>query len=94
MTQEQLGKALQPPMTRASIANIEQGKQRVLVYALVQMAQIFGVEAEDLLPKARTAVPVAAEPDHVRQLEEKLREAAVPADVIKTLAAKFKRRNS
>ncbi len=34
MTQAQLGLVLNPPATRASIANIENGKQRVLVHTL------------------------------------------------------------
>src|SRR6266850_4220472 len=44
LTQAGLGLRLEPPVTRAAIANVENGKQRVLAHTLVQLAQIFRVE--------------------------------------------------
>jgi transcriptional regulator with XRE-family HTH domain len=38
-SQEDLGRRLDPPLTRASIANIESGKQRVLAHRVLQIAQ-------------------------------------------------------
>jgi len=51
MTQEQLGKLLVPKVTRASIANIETGKQRVLAKTLVDLATALKVDVHDLLPR-------------------------------------------
>lgn len=50
MTQTQLGSTLVPPSTRASIANIENGKQRVLVHTLVQLARALETKVEKLIP--------------------------------------------
>jgi len=50
MTQAQLGLALVPPSTRASIANIENGKQRVLVHTMVQLARALETKVEKLIP--------------------------------------------
>src|SRR6266496_5237391 len=82
MTQEQLGRSLRPPLTRASIANIEHGKQRLLAHTLVQIAGILRVKLEELLPRATASVQLVAEPDDVRRMEEALRDADVPADTI------------
>ncbi|WP_438019653.1 helix-turn-helix transcriptional regulator [Sorangium sp. So ce315] len=60
LTQEQLGARLSPPMTRTSIANIETGKQRVLVKTLVDIADTLEVPVTDLLPQ--TAAPKASHP--------------------------------
>ena len=48
LTQEQLGSRLTPTMTRASVANIETGKQRVLAHTLVQLASALSVPLDDL----------------------------------------------
>jgi transcriptional regulator with XRE-family HTH domain len=50
MTQAQLGSYLIPPTTRASVANIERGKQRVLVHTLVQLSKVLKIKVEALLP--------------------------------------------
>ena len=93
MTQEQLGRALEPQLTRASIANVEQGKQRMLVHTLVQVARALEVRPDELLPAESELLQPIAEPD-VRRMEEALREADVPAEAIKSLAAKFKKRGT
>src|SRR5438105_607703 len=51
LTQEQLGSRIVPAVTRASIANIEAGKQGVLTHTLVQLARALGANAQDLLPR-------------------------------------------
>lgn len=59
LTQEQLGSRLTPTMTRASVANIETGKQRVLAHTLIQLSSALDVSVDDL---TRTEpVPVSAE---------------------------------
>ena len=54
MTQEELGNRLDPQLTRASIANIEMGTQRVLAHTLAQFAEQLDVSMQDLFPPART----------------------------------------
>ena len=43
-------------LTRSSIANIESGKQRVLLHQIVQFAEALGVSIMELVP-SRTQVP-------------------------------------
>ena len=49
LTQGELGTRLTPPVTRASIANLEVGKQRVLAHTLAQLAGVLGVAIDDLV---------------------------------------------
>jgi len=49
LTQDDVAARLSPPVTRASIANLELGQQRVLVHTLVQLAHILDVPAAELL---------------------------------------------
>lgn len=91
MSQEQLGRQLDPPVTRASIANIEAGKQRVLAHTLVQLADALDVELEALLPTARhkqREVPRPARRNVEVELAEKL---GLPKKDIKQLAARLKK---
>ena len=84
-TQEQLGARLDPPVTRASIANIESGKQRLLVHTLVQVARLLEVAVEDLLPGpavARGADPTGIESELRHKLD-------LPSRAAKALARKF-----
>ena len=85
MTQAQLGAALTPPATRASIANIENGKQRVLVHTLAQLAECLGVGIEALLPANQPAKAPSAL-DVERELKKKLK---LPAPELKKLTAQF-----
>ncbi|HZF54712.1 MAG TPA: helix-turn-helix transcriptional regulator [Polyangiaceae bacterium] len=62
ITQEDLGSRLTPPMTRASVANIELAKQRVYIHTLIEIAQILDTSITDLLldpsaPPAPTRPP-------------------------------------
>lgn len=71
LTQAQLGARLYPPVTRASIANVEAGKQRVLAHTLVQIARVLHAPLDQLAAPddARAAdVPAAIE----RELKTKL----------------------
>jgi len=49
MSQETLGKSLEPKMTRASIANIEAGHQRVFVHTAVRLGEILGINLGEAL---------------------------------------------
>lgn len=73
MTQAQLGLVLNPPATRASIANIENGKQRVLVHTLVQLAEALDVEIKELLPPVQQFSRSANPKDVELELRRKLK---------------------
>lgn len=49
ITQEELGRRLTPSVTRASIANIESGKQRVYTHTLIDIAHALEVSILELL---------------------------------------------
>lgn len=67
-TQERLGGALGAGMTRASIANIEAGKQRALLHTAIELAAALEIPLADLLPS-----PAPSGPDAVaEELESKL----------------------
>ena len=84
-TQEQLGSRLDPPVTRASIANIESGKQRLLVHTLLQLARLLEVSVEHLLPG-----PPVARASEQRAIESELRRKLdLPSRAAKALARKF-----
>lgn len=62
LTQADLGARLRPPLTRASVANIENGKQRVLTHTAVELAGALNVTVDELLPKPpKAAVPILPE---------------------------------
>src|SRR6266478_1869055 len=50
LTQEKLGELLDPQVTRASIANIETGTQRVLAHTAAQLAFHLETSVPELLP--------------------------------------------
>jgi len=50
MSQEYLAQQLEPKVTRASIANIEAGKQRVLTHTLVQLSKALSIDLTQLIP--------------------------------------------
>lgn len=58
-SQEELGRMLDPPMTRASIAYIEWGRQRVLAHRVAQFAKAFGIPVSDLFANSPAAEPAA-----------------------------------
>jgi DNA-binding XRE family transcriptional regulator len=71
MSQEKVATALMPPATRASIANIESGKQRVLAHTLIQLAQVLQVGVSDLL-RSDSVVAKVEGAIVVRELRKKL----------------------
>ncbi len=72
MTQAQLGRCLTPPTTRASIANIENGKQRVLAHTFLQLARAVDIDIKELMPVTEPSAQ-AANPNAVaRELKRKL----------------------
>jgi len=76
MTQARLGLSLNPPSTRASIANIENGKQRVLVHTFVQLAKALAVDIQELMPAADPPAQAANSKDVEHELKRKLNLAA------------------
>ena len=57
MSQEQLGQALEPKMTRASVANIEAGSQRVFLHTAVRLARVLGFNVLDAISGSDYAEP-------------------------------------
>jgi transcriptional regulator with XRE-family HTH domain len=49
LTQEALASRLKPPQTRASIANMEGGNQRILLHTLFDLSRALGVNLESLV---------------------------------------------
>lgn len=72
MTQTQLGRCLNPPTTRASIANIENGKQRVLAHTFVQLARAMEIDIHELLPANDALVQAPSAGAVARELKRKL----------------------
>lgn len=64
LSQEALGLLLDPPVTRASIANIEAGKQRILAHTLVQLAEALRAELTDIIVWKRES----KEPARIKRL--------------------------
>jgi transcriptional regulator with XRE-family HTH domain len=86
MTQEDLGSKLDPRVTRASVANIEAGKQRILAHTIPQLAQALRVQLQTLFPNQneKPLVPV----DRVEaELTQKL---GLSGRKLKKLSAKIK----
>jgi len=87
MTQELLGRSLMPPMTRASVANIESGKQRILLHTLLQISGVLNVPINEFI--SAQADP-AQNQNSGSDLEHELaKELDVPKRVLKRLANKF-----
>jgi len=57
---------------RTSIANIESGKQRVMLHVFLELAEALGVDPADLLPREPQLSPRVAE--QVRDLPEREQE--------------------
>lgn len=77
-------------MTRASIANIEAGKQRVLAHTLVQLADALEVELSDLLPAETYKKREMVQPAGGRVEEELAEKLGLPRKDIEQLAARLK----
>jgi len=60
MSQEALGKTLEPEMTRASIANIEAGNQRVFLHTALRLADVLNINLSEALVGDRPSRPDSA----------------------------------
>lgn len=90
-SQARLGEALRPPMTRASIANIEAGQQRVLLHTALDLAAALEVRFDDLLGRGPTAAGTGADPELLA--EELASKLSISSDQARTLASKVSRKN-
>ncbi len=86
LTQGGLGERLDPPVTRAAIANVENGKQRVLAHTLVQLAHILRVEIGHLVPSPAEAQAGIQHQVLERELKKKL---AVSSAALKRLTTRL-----
>ncbi len=89
MTQEQLGDRLVPAVTRASIANVEAGKQRMLVHTLIRVAEVLHLDGAALLeaPVEPAGPATASSPPALkRELQRKLES---PAEALQDLVLKL-----
>lgn len=67
LTQKEVGERLQPTLTRASVANIEAGKQRVLAHTFVALAAALESTVVELVP-----VPATTDTDIKQELTGKV----------------------
>jgi transcriptional regulator with XRE-family HTH domain len=88
MTQDQLGKSLTPQSTRASIANIENGKQRVLLHTFVQLTKALNIDMKALLPASETASQAPTSNDVETELKRKLNLSAPELKKLSTVAVR------
>lgn len=92
LSQAQVGSMLSPPVTRASIANLENGKQRILFHTLADLARIYGVQIEEILADlhgenpAEEKAPSSSSVD-IEDLTSSLRSAlSLPEEQVRNLA--------
>ena len=86
LTQEQLGSRIVPRVTRASIANIEAGKQGVLAHTLVQLARVLATTPQDLLPRETSG----EDPELRGRVQDELaKKLSVPAEASRRLTEKL-----
>ncbi len=91
LTQETLGARLNPRMTRASIANIEAGKQRVLAHTFVDIASALTMKLEVVAAGSDVEdTELVHELQQVSGLDEKTAKALTE----KILASKRRRRST
>lgn len=84
LTQQDL--AAKVDLTRTSVTNIELGRQKLLVHALVEMADALQITTDQLLPPAKEpAVQSSSEPERDKIIEN--RPADEQAWIRSTLAA-------
>jgi transcriptional regulator with XRE-family HTH domain len=75
LTQQEVADRLIPKVTRASIANMESGKQRVLCHTLVALSAVLSTRPEELLPPSgapRSVEELEAQGGPFRELELEL----------------------
>jgi transcriptional regulator with XRE-family HTH domain len=89
LTQEDLGAALRPPLTRASVANIENAKQRVLAHTIIMIAEALDVPIDRLLP----SIP-REQPDRANLEKELSAKLSISKARARELAASLQRRRA
>lgn len=75
MSQATLAETLAPRLTRASIANIEMGKQRVMAHALIQIAGALDLDLNELVNSLSNSPSPPGE-QIAQELRQKLPEGA------------------
>ena len=85
LSQEQVGDRLTPPITRAAVANIEGGKQRILAHTLAQLALMYEASVDALFAELHTHEARNRHSDVLREISEKL--AIGPTELRKLAAA-------
>jgi transcriptional regulator with XRE-family HTH domain len=85
LSQEQLGRAIKPAMTRASIANIEAGNQRVFFHTAAHLAAVLHFSLKEVLEGQQ---PIAADPQALaNELASKL--PSLTSSKARSLASKI-----
>jgi transcriptional regulator with XRE-family HTH domain len=92
LSQQKLGQLLDPQVTRASIANIEMGAQRVLVHTLTQLAFHLRTSVPQLLPKVE--IRTNGRDEGAVILKELNKQLDLPQKQVEQLVKKLKRRTS
>lgn len=90
MSQEYLGQQLDPKVTRASIANIEAGKQRVLSHTLIQLSRALKTDLKDLIPTDSEIDSVRQQPVPLTVETELARKLDLPKKDVEKLMTKIK----
>lgn len=86
LTQAALGRLLNPPVTRASIANLENGRQGLLLHTFIQIAEILDCNFTDLVPpRTGSRSDTGVDSEVVRELGK----ANVPAEARKRISQQF-----
>ena len=84
MSQEQLGRALEPTMTRASVANIEAGHQRVFLHTAMRLGSVLGFDLGEVV-----AAILGVEPNSKALANELSAKLTLPANRARSLAKKI-----
>ncbi|WFU80746.1 helix-turn-helix transcriptional regulator [Bradyrhizobium sp. CIAT3101] len=75
MTQEELARRVQ--LSRASITNIEKGRQRVLLHQLIEIADALDAKPSELMPSPQSQSDATMRQDVARVVEMLKREIKV-----------------
>lgn len=86
LSQAELGLRLEPPVTRASIANLENGRQRLLLHTFVQIARILECEFQDLVP---ADIRPPADRDLQTEVASELKKLRIPNQASARISRQF-----
>jgi len=89
LTQEQLGVRLVPQVTRASIANIESGKQRLLAHTLAQIAEALEVKVNELIRERSVPLDEEGKQQLEAELQVRLAGKKLPRESLESLSRKL-----